>query len=71
MQDEQKLKRRRMGSTKKALCLTVVTDVGFFHEKPSLRRILGFRFSKTGLYPLRPCKTLGILSRLVIYTCLR
>ena len=46
MQDEQKLKRRRVGSTKKALCLTVVTDVGFFHEKPSLRRILGFRFSK-------------------------
>ena len=53
MQDEQKLKRRRAGSTKKALCLTVVTDVGFFHDEPSQRRILGFRFSKRDYYPLR------------------
>jgi hypothetical protein len=68
MHDEQKLKRRRVGGTKKALCLTVVTDVGFFHEAPSLRRILGFRFSKRDSIHSGPARHSVILSGLVIYT---
>jgi hypothetical protein len=44
MQRKQKLKRRRKGSTKKALCLTVVTDVGFFQENHHCGEPLGRGF---------------------------